>query len=359
MNITYLQRNEIPAKHLLKRFLRRVKNSFYFHDQDGFFESALQSLSGTKDTSTFTRLGKNESLLIEHTDAVVVNLKCQYFRSIHEQKKFFQEFLKQHKDVVKCLFINAAQASYMFDDTVLDNFDIVFKREPYRDRNKYALSEKNKAKIAPTMIHCPFSYAPRDNIFAKTLHTFRPKVKPCHSEEQKYEVGFSGVDAASHSLRRDAWERVINEGFITIGGLQSNPHAKMPVPEKLQGPRLKGKAYRDALCQAKINLALDGIGEYTFRHQELLYLGAFMMSGPSIRTIELPMPLEENKHYVAFDDLDDMVEKIRYYLAHDTERQKIAAAGKALFEEYYDPVRHGLNIVNAIQTVQKDPSQAN
>lgn len=77
-----------------------------------------------------------------------------------------------------------------------------------------------------------------------------------------------------------------------------------------------------------------------------------MMSSPSIRDVELPMPLEEGKHYVAFDDMDDMVEKIRYYLSHEDERLKIAAAGKRLFDEYYNPERHGQEILAALTQIQ-------
>jgi hypothetical protein len=261
--------------------------------------------------------------------------------------------IKQELDksaLPKALFVNAAQAGYLPSEEVLNEFDLIFKREPWLDKSTYSISKENQAKIRPTIIHCPFAYASRNNFLARTYEAWRPTITTCRADEAIYDVGFSGADAAEHTLRRDAWQRVVSEGFSHIGGLQPNPFTNEPIPESLRGSRFNGRAYRDSLCRAKINLALDGIGEYTFRHQELLYVGAFVLSGPSIRNLDLIIPLKENKHYVAFDDLDDMVAKIRYYLAHDTERLAIARAGRELFFEYYDPQRHGQQILSALES---------
>ena len=48
---------------------------------------------------------------------------------------------------------------------------------------------------------------------------------------------------------------------------------------------------------------------------------------------ELPMQFENEKHLVWYYDRRDMMEKCAYYLAHDDERQAIAAAGRKLVEE--------------------------
>ena len=46
-----------------------------------------------------------------------------------------------------------------------------------------------------------------------------------------------------------------------------------------------------------------------------------------------------------------MVDKIRYYLAYEDERQKIAGGGKQLFDEYYNPKRHGATLLSALKGV--------
>ncbi len=344
----YIQRGDSVT--LLKKLSKRIQRLFVYFDQDGYFESAVETIPAVRVTSAaavpIQPLGSKWS----QTSALVVNLKLKPFYSKEEFSDFFKNVWSTTQ-AKKGLFINAAQAQYMLSDDILDNFDIIFKREPFKDRNKYSISDANKAKIVPTMIHCPFVHVPRNNLLSQIYHKMLPEVLVCKPDEAVFEVGFSGADAAEHTLRRDVWQRIVDEGFTRIGGLQPNPYKKEPIPVELAGPRLRGKKYRNALCAAKINLALKGIGEYTFRHQELLYLGAFMMSDASITELELPMPLEEGKHYVAFSDLDDMVEKIRYYLTHENERLKIAAAGKHLFDEYYNPTKHGEEILMRLEQV--------
>lgn len=346
MRILYIPRRE--QYNWLKNIWVRSRQFGRFSDQDGFFEASLYASGADISTLTFAKLEQNPAMA-SGFDLVLINLKCHPFTSLEERDKRLVA-LTDALEVKAALFIGSAQAGFMLPDSVLDKFDIIFKREPFRDRTQYKLSVENQRKIIPTMISCPFVTLPRSDLSGKLVNWFKKPISVC-TEKPAFAVGFSGIDAYSHTLRQEVWQRVKEEGFSTIGGLQMNPYKKVPIPPALQGPRFKGKAYRQSLCAAKINLALDGIGEYTFRHQELLALGAFMLSGPSIRQLELPLPLKEGEHYIAFDGLDDMVEKIRYFLAHEEERKRIARAGKELFNTYYDPERQGAEIMKAIVAV--------
>jgi len=342
MRILYVGRSDGSG---LKSYLKWQKRQLSFGEQDGFFEASLFSVGKIVETT----IGNCESELKRGSfDAVVVNLKCGGFSDEGKRDVFFIKTFGG-LNIPKALFIGSAKAGQMVEDRVADAFDVIFKREPYKDRGRYSLSAKNQNKIKATMISCPFVTLPRDSILSKLYVSFRSPVKICEAREMTADVGFSGAVAYERTLRQDVWRRVLAEGFSTIGGLQPNPYTKKPLPQELCGPRLRGMAYRDSLCHARVNLALPGIGAYTFRHQELLYLGAFMLSYNSIDELALPMPLKEGEHYVSFADLDEMTEKIRYYLAHETERQKIAAAGKQLFDEYYVPERHGTALRKALQ----------
>ena len=343
MKILYVPRS-VHSQPLAKREYRKIKESLFFFDQEGFFEHSLHTCADVTECrleEVDTKCKGNEY------DWIIVNWKQSGHKDEMERAKAIMD-ATERRSVRRALLVSAAQAEYMPPETILDAVDVIFKREPFRDRSRYKLSEDNRAKIVPTVISCPFVRAPKNTLPGRLFSLFYPHVRTCEIEEVQYDVGFSGADAVEHTLRQDVWRRVIDEGFSTIGGLQQNPNTKKPIPGPLRGSRLQGSAYRNALCRAKINLALDGIGEYTFRHQEILCVGSFMMSGPSIRELDLRVPLRENEHYVAFDNLDDMVEKIRYYLTHDRERQKIAAAGKELFDEYYDPKRHGKELMTAL-----------
>jgi Glycosyl transferases group 1 len=340
MRVLYLGRGDFK-ENVVKQQYHKLQKSLRYSDQDGFFEQSLNTALCVSEISVTDeyKLSYNQDY-----DILLVNWKQPIFKTEEERFLAIKKFLDK-STLPKVLFINAANASYLPEEKVLDAFDLVVKREPFKDRDRYSISEQNKQKIVPTIIHCPFSSSPKGNFLARIYSCFDGVESRCVISEEVYDVGFSGADAADHSLRRDVWQRVKQAGFSTVGGLQANPYTKEPIPIELSGPRLRGRAYRDSLCQARVNLALDGIGQYTFRHQELLSLGAFMMSGPSIRDLELVIPLVEDTHYVSFNDLDEMVEKIKYFLENDDARHKIAQAGRRLFNEYYDPNKHGQSLL--------------
>ena len=350
MNILYIRR-DMNTHGTLKKMYRHCRKSCFFTEQDGFFEASLQQVGSITEVS----VGDVESNKADPADfdATIVNLKAKNFFNKSQQRKFYQ-LCRNKSSKPLALFIGAAQAEYMLDDEALNNFDVIFKREPFKDKDRYAISDENKSKIRPTMICSPTPKIPRDTVFGHLCTNFLVRANKVGSNVwgQERDVFFVGKMCKWHSLREDVVRRLVEQKNIDFhGGLLSHESATVqsPAPE-LRAKKLRGREYFSAVQVAKVNIALDGVGQYTFRHQELLALGAFMMSGPSIRELELPMPLEENKHYVAFDNLDDMVEKIRYYLEHDAERKKIAAAGKELFDTYYDPVRHGKELRRALVT---------
>jgi spore maturation protein CgeB len=53
---------------------------------------------------------------------------------------------------------------------------------------------------------------------------------------------------------------------------------------------------------------------------------------------------EDKKHLVLYDGLDDMIEKAKYYLDHDEEREKIAQAG---YEEVMakHTIQHRIDVI--------------
>ncbi len=87
--------------------------------------------------------------------------------------------------------------------------------------------------------------------------------------------------------------------------------------------------YSKGICATKINLAFLRKANrdlQTDRSIEIPACGAFMMAEYSDEHAAL---FEEDKEAVYFRSRTELVEKIRYYLDHDDERNSIASAGRA------------------------------
>ena len=73
-----------------------------------------------------------------------------------------------------------------------------------------------------------------------------------------------------------------------------------------------------------------------------------MLCQNSINDLELPIPLEDGKHYVSFKDKEELIEKINYYLQNKDLREKIALNGRKVLEDNYSPKRHGEFLLSKI-----------
>ena len=75
---------------------------------------------------------------------------------------------------------------------------------------------------------------------------------------------------------------------------------------------------------------------------------AILAKNKSISQLELPIPLEEGKHFVSFENKEDLIKKIDFYLSHQELRKEIALNGRQLLEKNYSPKKHGDEILNKI-----------
>jgi len=86
--------------------------------------------------------------------------------------------------------------------------------------------------------------------------------------------------------------------------------------------------YADILRQSKISLnfsfSVPGTHQLKARVFEILFSGALLMEDENSETKQYFTPMVD---YVAFDSKEDLLEKIRYYLNHEDERQEIAYNG--------------------------------
>lgn len=94
-------------------------------------------------------------------------------------------------------------------------------------------------------------------------------------------------------------------------------------PNFYYGQRLF-EAAAQKFCESKIVFNIAMTDDVNMRCFEAMGTGSFLLTNriPTIEDL-----FEDGKHLVLYDSEDDMVEKARYYLAHDEERERIAEAG--------------------------------
>jgi spore maturation protein CgeB len=165
------------------------------------------------------------------------------------------------------------------------------------------------------------------------LEVHRP-VQLTQAEYERYQsdVCFIGGLSRFHKARREMVEYAIEQGVhMKVWGGYRKHYSGSPILRCWQG-QIWGEEQVKALCAAKIGL------NFHFDHQP-----GELDRGLNVRAFELPacgvfqllqrVPsvdeiFEVGKEIVCFGSKEEMLDKIKYYLAHDEERERIATAGR-------------------------------
>ena len=316
----------------LLRLRRRKNRMLRLRGQCGFMRASLHAGFDVTEAD-LGYLARHQGRIAERFDYLIVCSKADSSGEGQNLREF--DFIAAIRDLPKALFVSNPQAGFMPDDRCLDRFDVVFKREHYADLDRYALTAANKNKIRLTWLACPLVAATRFNV-----RRIRPATLGFADVPGDYtsDVCFFGTQSAP--LRPTAWAAIQNAGFDALGGIQGHD-VDPEVDPRVFTPAIRRDGYIRAIRRARVNLALEGLGEFTHRHWELWLLCAFCLSSPSIRELALPGGAREGEQFVCFDDLDDLIAKTRFYAANQAARERIARQGRRLFEQHFDFRRHG------------------
>jgi spore maturation protein CgeB len=157
---------------------------------------------------------------------------------------------------------------------------------------------------------------------------FRPY--PLSAEDRQRlgsEVCFVGR-CERHYLRCLKAASRATSGLAVWGSFERAARLRPWLGKVFRGGPIYEEQYARALCCTKIALGLltkqNGPDQSTTRSFEIPACGAFLLAE---RSAEHQALFEEDREAVFFSSREEMCDKIRYYLAHDEQRRRIAAAG--------------------------------
>jgi hypothetical protein len=104
------------------------------------------------------------------------------------------------------------------------------------------------------------------------------------------------------------------------------------VPREFAAHKLPAMENYIEHCRSRINFAAAGIGEKTWRHMEIMAIGAFMLMFETDRAGWDGYPGE-----ILPDDYSNFNERVEYWLVHDAERIEMAMACRNYWDRNLSP----------------------
>lgn len=347
MNVLYIKKEERGP--CWKRTLKEIRDLYYLHHRVGFFLASLHTISRVKKIS-FKQLNGYSKRKINTYDAIVFNYECRFRREGHPIDSLFeglQMVEKNIRDIPVILLVSSPNAKSMPEDEILNYFDLVFRREHYKDLDRYDISDSNKEKIRTTILSCPLVPSTILN-----YNSIDPSEYGFDHVSEFYERDLFFLGQATSSKRIEIVNKLEKSDLKFFGGLHTNlRNPDRSFPDYIEAPRLSQEEFYNYTRTSKINLGLSGYGAFTYRHWEIWALCAFMISTSSIRNLELPFEAFENEHFAVFESFDDLIDKVKFYKDNEAERDRIAKNGRELFVNEYDFHKHGAYIKKSLEHI--------
>lgn len=145
------------------------------------------------------------------------------------------------------------------------------------------------------------------------------------------DVSFIGTWSPKKAQLLESLRRALPAVRLRVWGGQWQ-RSRAALNGSIEGRKVEGLEYAKALLASRVNIAIlsevrkgaSSGDQTTARTFQVPATGAFMLHE---RTAELLQFFDEGKECACFGSAEELVEKTRYFLAHDDHRRAIAAAG--------------------------------
>lgn len=160
--------------------------------------------------------------------------------------------------------------------------------------------------------------------------SFEPRVlKRIGARERKYDVSFVGSFSPYHATGTKLLEKVAAKIAISIWGHGIHfVSQRSPLRRYYHGEAWGLKMY-EVLAQSKIvinrHISVAGKFANNMRLYESTGMGAMLITDDKINLKNLFLP---GKEIVVYSNGQELIKLVKYYLANDSEREKIAKAGQ-------------------------------
>lgn len=250
---------------------------------------------------------------------------------VPKRKHWFMQLVIEQAKAIKPDIVWLSNL-YTFDDAFLRAIDGSYRFAVGQNAAMPPETSMSRLKFAVSASKFNVQHFRNKGLRAELLpHGFNPKILrniPSEAPAPVHELLFTGNFYPAHSERKSAMLKLIQKIPVSI-----YTDAKMPPEIANAGASIKKalwgvEMYREVQkAKATFNIHLDSTGDWATNQRLYEVTGVGSLLVTDLKS-NLPDLFDINDEIVAYESIDDCVEKVRYILDHPIEREQIAERGR-------------------------------
>lgn len=320
MNILFIYRDKHFYNHNFKNIFKKNLCKIDF----GFLLLSLKSIANVELKSLPEFISSKSTFEYDH---VIIDSKIKID---YDETKYIY-YLKK---IIQCnvsIFLSYDRTFKYEDIFYFEKFlkvSAYFVPNLLKNLDNYDFSSGLKEKIFPTHYGLGFIEVPYD--FAKKKFTFQSISNSYNSN-----IFYSGEKSNGRMIRTQIVEDLIKDK--TVNNKNINLYDQTDKKIKTLNP----SKYIEETQKSKINLVLAGNqNNITYRLYELLFVKSFFLVDPHFTNFRISEKFDNINEFV-FYDFNDLKTKIHFYLNNYEKAILIRDLQSKIFENIYNPLKHG------------------